>query len=100
MFGIVPRLPSGLTLRGQGSPAYLPPLPGVAAPDNSISSSEIQFLIPAAQLICGSHGAREKPKNSNNNDPLDVLAAHVQVDPISLFYGMDDAFTMRRPITQ
>jgi hypothetical protein len=89
MFWIVPRLPSGLTLRGQGSPAYLPPLPGVAAPDNSISSSEIQFLIPAAQLICWSHGASDNPQNSHDNDPSDVLPGHILggADPLLVPMG-------------
>jgi hypothetical protein len=84
MFWIALLLFSSLTLRGQDSREYLPPLPTAANSHNSISSSEFQFLVPAAQLICWSHGAGENPQNSHNNDSYDVLPAHVvgNADPL------------------
>src|SRR5882757_7463405 len=82
MFWIVPLIFSSVTLRGQKSPEYLPPLPSTTSPDNSIVSSELRLLLPPEQLTCWSHGASENPQNGHDNsDPSSALEAPILSTP-------------------
>jgi hypothetical protein len=93
MFWIVPLILSSVTLRGQKSPEYLPPLPSTTSPDNSILSSELRLLLPAEQLTCWSHGASENPQNSHDNsDPSSALEAPIPSRPDPLLVLTSTAF--------
>jgi hypothetical protein len=93
MFWIVPLIFSSVTLRGQKSPEYLPPLPSTTSPDNSILSSELRLLLPAEQLTCWSHGASENPQNSHDNsDPSSALEAPIASRPDPLLVLTSTAF--------
>jgi hypothetical protein len=93
MFWIVPLILSSVTLRGQESPEYLPPLPNATFPDNSILSSELRLLLPVEQLTCWSHGASENPQNSHDNsDPSGALEAPIPSRPDPLLVLTSTAF--------
>jgi predicted small lipoprotein YifL len=93
MFSIVSLILSSVTLRGQKSPEYLPPLPSTTSPDNSTLSSELRLLLPAEELTCWSHGASENPQNSHDNsDQSSALEASILSMPDPLLVLTSTAF--------